>query len=62
MMTEADSSVKYELVFEIFCLFLTSFFVIQSPANTINIVQEYNQYCDDVRVERHSLRAQTTTA
>jgi len=55
MMTEADSSVKFELVFDILCLFLTSFFVIQSSANTINIVHEHNQYCDDVR-------AQTTTA
>ena len=54
-MTEADSSVKFELVFDILGLFLTSFFVIESPANTINIVHEHNQYCDDAR-------AQTTTA
>ena len=62
MMTEADSSVKFELVFDILCLFLTSFFVLQSPENTINVVHEYNQYCDDVGVMRHSFRAQTTTA
>jgi len=56
MMTEADSSVKFELVFDIFCLFLTSFSVIQLPENTINNVHEYNQYCDDVRAQCNKIK------
>jgi hypothetical protein len=61
MMIEADSSVRHELVSEVLCLFFPSFSLIQSTENT-NIVNEYNQYCDDVGVMRHSLRAQTTAA